>query len=130
MLYIFLCSVPLQSCCCPVQTNLPRKAELARQVSRYFNIIFKSKMLISTLTYRINSSWCVRLQSLIYFDKNFVALFFKHLFFSYFQADRHADRGLGHHPPHTTSSGASPATMAANQRLTLHRNPNQPHIYK
>ena len=26
---------PLQSCCCPVQENLPRKAELAWQVSRY-----------------------------------------------------------------------------------------------
>ena len=25
----------LQSCCCPVQKNLPRKAELAWQVSRY-----------------------------------------------------------------------------------------------
>jgi hypothetical protein len=30
-----------------VQTNLPRKAELARHVSRYFTTIFKSKMLIS-----------------------------------------------------------------------------------
>ena len=27
--------VPLQSCCCPVQNNLPRKAELAWQVNRY-----------------------------------------------------------------------------------------------
>ena len=27
--------VPLQSCCCPVQKNLPRKAELAWLVSRY-----------------------------------------------------------------------------------------------
>ena len=51
---------PLQSCCCPVQKNLPRKAELAWQVSRYlwrdsenfkiknsrplFTIIFKSKI--------------------------------------------------------------------------------------
>ena len=26
---------PLQSCCCPVQKNLPRKAELAWQISRY-----------------------------------------------------------------------------------------------
>jgi hypothetical protein len=50
----------LQSCCCPVQNNLPRKAELAWQVSRYlwrppwnfkiffsrplFTIIFKPKM--------------------------------------------------------------------------------------
>ena len=50
----------LQSCCCPVQKNLPRKAELAWQVSRYllrppwnfkiffsrplFTIIFKPKM--------------------------------------------------------------------------------------
>ena len=54
---------PLQSCCCPVQKNLPRKAELAWQVSRYlrrgqqnlkiknsrplFTIIFSSKMLVS-----------------------------------------------------------------------------------
>ena len=37
----------LQSCCCPVQNNLPRKAELAWQISRYlwrppwnFKIIF------------------------------------------------------------------------------------------
>ena len=46
----------LQSCCCPVQKNLPRKAELAWQVSRppwnfkiffsrpLFTIIFKPKM--------------------------------------------------------------------------------------
>ena len=27
--------VPLQSCCCPVKKYLPRKAELAWQVSRY-----------------------------------------------------------------------------------------------
>ena len=27
--------VPLQSCCCPVQKNLPRMAELAWLVSRY-----------------------------------------------------------------------------------------------
>ena len=26
---------PLQSCCCKVQKNLPSKAELAGQVSRY-----------------------------------------------------------------------------------------------
>ena len=48
---------PLQSCCCPVQKSLPRKAELAWQVSRYlfkiknsrplFIIIFKPKMLVS-----------------------------------------------------------------------------------
>ena len=29
---------PLQSCCCPVQKVLPRRAELAWQVSRYFKI--------------------------------------------------------------------------------------------
>ena len=50
----------LQTCCCPVQKNLPRKAELAWQISRYlwrppwnfkiffsrplFTIIFKPKM--------------------------------------------------------------------------------------
>ena len=54
---------PLQSCCYPVQKKLPRKAELAWQVSRYlrrgqqnfkiknsrpfFTIIFSSKMLVS-----------------------------------------------------------------------------------
>ena len=53
----------LQSCCCPVQKNLPRKAELAWQVSRYlwrppwnfkiifsrplFTIIFKPKMVLN-----------------------------------------------------------------------------------
>ena len=53
----------LQCCCCPVQKNLTRKAELAWQVSRYvslkglvefqnkksiplFIIIFKPKMLV------------------------------------------------------------------------------------
>ena len=51
----------LQSCCCPVQKNLPRKAELACQVSRgsvnfkmkksrpLFTIILKSKIVISRL---------------------------------------------------------------------------------
>ena len=41
----------LQSCCCPVQKNLPRKAELAWQVSRYllrpplnFNIFFSKPL--------------------------------------------------------------------------------------
>ena len=41
----------LQSCCCPVQKNLPRKAELARQVSRYrwnFKIIF-SRLLFAII---------------------------------------------------------------------------------
>ena len=33
--FILKSYVPLQSCCCPVQKNLPRKAELAWQVSRY-----------------------------------------------------------------------------------------------
>ena len=28
----------LQSCCCPVQKNLPKKAELAWQVSRYLSL--------------------------------------------------------------------------------------------
>ena len=57
--------VPLQSCCCPVQKNLPRRAELAWLVSRYlwrgtwnfkiifsrplFTITFKPKMDISRL---------------------------------------------------------------------------------
>jgi hypothetical protein len=51
----------LQSCCCPVQKNLLRKAELACQVSRgsvnfkmkksrpLFTIILKSKIVISRL---------------------------------------------------------------------------------
>ena len=34
-LFILKFTKPLQSCCCPVQKNLPRKAELAWQVSRY-----------------------------------------------------------------------------------------------
>ena len=70
--------VPLQSCCCPVQKNLPRKAELAWLVSRYlwrgtwnfkiifsrplFTIIFKPKMVISRLkilvTYSSHSRRC------------------------------------------------------------------------
>ena len=33
--FILKFTKPLQSCCCPVQKNLLRKAELARQVSRY-----------------------------------------------------------------------------------------------
>ena len=32
--FILKSYVPLQSCCCPVQKNLPRKAELAWLVSR------------------------------------------------------------------------------------------------
>ena len=63
--FILKFSEPLQSCCCPMQKNLPRKAELAWQVSRYlsmgslnfkiknsrplFTIIYKSKMIISRL---------------------------------------------------------------------------------
>ena len=55
--------VPLQSCCCLVQKNLPRKAELAWQVSMYlwrgtwnfkiifcralFTVIFKPRVVIS-----------------------------------------------------------------------------------
>ena len=34
-LFILKSYVPLQGCCCPVQKNLPRMAELAWQVSRY-----------------------------------------------------------------------------------------------
>jgi hypothetical protein len=60
--FILKLNEPLQSCCCPVQKNQPRKAELAWQVSRYlwrgsfnvkikkfrplFTIIFKPKMVI------------------------------------------------------------------------------------
>ena len=76
--FILKSCVPLQSCCCPVQKNLPRKAELAWMVSRYlwrgtwyfkitfsiplFTIIFKPKMVISRLkilvTYSSHSRWC------------------------------------------------------------------------
>ena len=56
--FILKLTEPLQSCCCPVQKNLPSRAELAWQVSRYlwrgsvnfkinsrplFTIIFKAK---------------------------------------------------------------------------------------
>ena len=34
-IFILRFTEPLQSYCCPVQKNLPRRAELARQVSRY-----------------------------------------------------------------------------------------------
>ena len=33
--FILKLNEPLQSCCCPVQKNRPRKAELAWQVSKY-----------------------------------------------------------------------------------------------
>ena len=33
--FIWKLTEPLQSCCCPVQKNLPSRAELAWQVSRY-----------------------------------------------------------------------------------------------
>ena len=61
--FMFILNEPLQSCCCPVQKNQPRKAELAWQVSSYlwrgsfnfkikksrplFTIIFKPKIVIS-----------------------------------------------------------------------------------
>ena len=59
--------VLLQSCCCLVQKNLPRRAELAWLVSRYlkstFHHHFKPKMVISRLkilvTYSSRSRWCV-----------------------------------------------------------------------
>ena len=60
--FILKFTEPLQSCCCPVQKDLPRRAELAWQVSRYlwrgsfnfkikyskslFVIIFKPKLVI------------------------------------------------------------------------------------
>ena len=112
---------------CPERLNWPGR--LAGISPSFLSQKSQSQHSIFQPAHRISSSWCVRLQSLIYFDKKHYCIILKQ-FFSYFQADRHGDRGLGHHPPHTTSSGASPATMAANQRLTLHRNPNQPHIYK
>ena len=70
--------VPLQSCCCPVQKCLPRKAKLAWLFSRYlkgqvefqnnfstplFTTFLKQKMVISRLTifvtYSSHSRWCV-----------------------------------------------------------------------
>ena len=76
--FILKFSEPLQSCYCPVQKNLPRKAELARQVSRYLwrgSVNFKIKnsrsffIIISSQkcqfqdsrflsTYRMSPSWC------------------------------------------------------------------------
>ena len=51
----------LQSCCCPVQKNLPRKAELVWQVSRYlwrplwnFKIFFSRALFIIILSQK----WC------------------------------------------------------------------------
>jgi hypothetical protein len=51
----------LQSCCCPVQNNLPRKAELAWQVSRYlwrppwnFKIFFSRPLFVIILSQK----WC------------------------------------------------------------------------
>ena len=44
--FILKFTKPLQSCCCPVQKNLPRRAELAWQVSRYLwrgSVDFKKK---------------------------------------------------------------------------------------
>ena len=77
---------PLQSCCCPVQKNLPRKAELAWQVSRYlwrgllnfkikdsrpfFTIIFKSKILIPRLEILVHSSTELVWQKLRWSQKN------------------------------------------------------------
>ena len=68
--------VPLQSCCCPVQKNLPRRAELAWLVSRYlwrgawnFKIIFSRPLFTIILsqkrsfqdflvTYSSRFRWC------------------------------------------------------------------------
>ena len=77
--FILKFHVPFQSCCCPVQKKLPRKAELAwlvisegaRGISKYFfsrplfTIIFKPKMIISRLkilvTYSSRTRWCEQL---------------------------------------------------------------------
>ena len=76
--------VHLQSCCSPMQKNLPRKAELAWLLSRYlwrgtwnfkitfsrplFTIIFKPKMVISRVkilvTYSSRSRWCAVVEML------------------------------------------------------------------
>ena len=76
--FILKLNEPLQSCCCPVQTNRPRKAELAWQVSRYlwrgswnfkiffsrplFTVILKPKIVISRVKILVHfsshSRWC------------------------------------------------------------------------
>ena len=63
---------PLQSCCCPVQKNLPSKAELAGQVSLKVNFRIKCSIPLFTIilcqkcqfqdsrfyrTYRMSPSW-------------------------------------------------------------------------
>ena len=59
---------PLQSCCCPVQKKLPRKAELAWQLSKYLMLdhfspsFLTQKCWIQDLrfqyTYFVSSRWC------------------------------------------------------------------------
>ena len=53
--------MPLQSCCCPLQKNLPRKAELAWLVSRYlwrgtwnFKIIFSRPLFTIILSKNVS----------------------------------------------------------------------------
>jgi hypothetical protein len=41
--FILKLNEPLQSCCCPVQRNLPKKAELAWQVSLKGLVQFQNK---------------------------------------------------------------------------------------
>ena len=51
----------LQSCCCPVQINLPRKAELAWQVSRYLwrpPLNFKTNFSKLLFTIILSQKWC------------------------------------------------------------------------
>ena len=65
--------VPLQSCCCPVQKNLPRKAELAWLVSRYlwrgtwnFKIMFLKVIWNRWLCVSFNIRWHLKLFLMFY----------------------------------------------------------------
>ena len=63
--FILKSSQPLQSCCCPVQRNLPRKAELTWQVSRYLwrgsmnfnNYNFKTRDFSSLIKWVLVGVW-------------------------------------------------------------------------
>ena len=90
-LFILKSYVPFQSCCCPVQKSLPRRAELAWLVSRYlwrgtwnfkitfsrplFTIILSKKWSFQDLrfwsTYSSRSRWCEMDDPLFIFRKQF-----------------------------------------------------------
>ena len=56
--FILKFSEPFQSCCCPVQKNLPRKAELTRQVSSYLSQKWSFQELRVQSTYKLRSRQC------------------------------------------------------------------------